>query len=89
VGEDARAFLKSLDAQPESDVRSLIDGKQLGRRTQLAQIWLDFQKKIREEADDEDALQRINRGIEGAGRKPIDASAKLPFLSRLRNVIRG
>jgi hypothetical protein len=93
VGNEARAFLTSLDGQPEDDIRAMIDRKQFGRRAHLALIWLDYQSKIREETADQDALQRINRGIDvarsGRARDSGPPAAKPTLMSRLRNMLRG
>ena len=64
VGDETRSFFASLDNQPEEDVRAMVTRKGFGSRIYLAHIWLDFRKKMRQEADDEESLQRINRIIE-------------------------
>jgi hypothetical protein len=66
VGADALAFLASLDARTEEDVRGMVKRREFGRRAHLASIWLDFRKKIRQEEADEEALRRINRVIRDA-----------------------
>lgn len=74
VGEETRSFFASLDAQPEENVRAMLEDKGFGRRMYLARIWMDFRKKIRQETDDEECLRRINRAIE-AGERITEAIA--------------
>lgn len=68
VEEQTRTFFASLDAQPEEQVRAMLERKEFGRRMYLARIWLDFRKNMRQEADDEECLHRINRAIEARER---------------------
>lgn len=64
VEQQTRTFFASLDARPEEEVRAMLERKEFGRRMYLARIWLDFRKNMRQEADDEECLHRINRAIE-------------------------
>jgi hypothetical protein len=90
VGEEARDFLAGLESQSDAEVRARLARKEFGRRTHLALTSLDFRKKIREEADDEKSMQRINSAIKIDGRSATGSeSGKRPFLSRLMDVIRG
>ena len=77
VGEDTRNFFASLDAQPEEDVRAMLEQKGFGHRMYLARIWMDFRKKMRQESDDEAYLSRINRSIEAGEAVAVRAEAGL------------
>ena len=68
VGEETRNFFASLDAQPEQDVLAKLNQKGFGNRLYLVRIWMDFRRKIREESNGEESLNRINRVLREAER---------------------